>query len=57
MLVATDQWLWRRLGMYVWKRWKKVKTRYKMLRKLGLNYNNAKKYSCTRKGYWRIAKY
>lgn len=55
MLSTTDQWLRRRIRMYIWKRWKKVKTRYKMLRKLGLNQNNAKKYSCTRKGYWRIA--
>lgn len=55
MLTNTDQWLRRRIRLYIWKRWKKVKTRYQMLRKLGLNHNNAKKYSCTRKGYWRIA--
>lgn len=55
LLVNTDQWLRRRIRMYIWKRWKKVKTRYEMLRKLGLNHNNAKKYSCTRKGYWHIA--
>lgn len=56
MLTTTDQWLRRRIRMYIWKQWKKVKTRYTMLRKLGLNYNDARKYSCTRKGYWRIAK-
>lgn len=55
ILGITDMWLRRRLRMYIWKRWKKVKTRYEMLRKLGLNHNNARKYSCTRKGYWRIA--
>lgn len=55
MLTTTDQWLRRRIRMYSWKRWKKVKTRYKMLRKLRLNHNDARKYSCTRKGYWRIA--
>ena len=55
LLASIDQWLRRRIRMYIWKRWKKVKTRYKMLRKLGLNHNNAKKYSCTRKGYWHIA--
>lgn len=55
MLATIDQWLRRRIRMYTWKRWKKVKTRYKMLRKLGFNHNNARKYSCTRKGYWRIA--
>lgn len=55
LLTNIDQWLRRRIRMYIWKRWKKVKTRYEMLRKLGFNHNNAKKYSCTRKGYWRIA--
>jgi RNA-directed DNA polymerase len=55
LLVSIDQWLRRRIRMYIWKRWKKVKTRYKMLRKLGLDHNNARKYSCTRKGYWHIA--
>ncbi len=55
MLTTTDQWLRRRIRMYIWKQWKKVKTRYIMLRKLGLNYNDARKYSCTRKGCWRIA--
>ncbi|WP_257674512.1 group II intron maturase-specific domain-containing protein [Clostridium felsineum] len=56
ILTNTDRWLRRRIRMYIWKRWKKVKTRYKMLRKLGFDHNNARKYSCTRKGYWHIAK-
>jgi RNA-directed DNA polymerase len=55
ILLNIDQWLRRRLRMYIWKRWKKIKTRYEMLRKLGFEHNNAKKYSCTRKGYWHIA--
>jgi len=55
LLRTTDEWLRRRLRMYIWKRWKKVRTRYKMLRKLGLNHNDAYKFACTRKGYWRIA--
>ncbi|MBB6698590.1 group II intron maturase-specific domain-containing protein [Clostridium algidicarnis] len=55
ILTNTDLWLRRRIIMYIWKRWKKVKTRYEMLRKLGFNHNNARKYSCTRKGYWYIA--
>ncbi len=56
LLGSIDQWLRRRIRMYIWKRWKKVKTRYKMLRKLGFNHSNARMYSCTRKGYWRTAK-
>jgi len=55
LLKSTDEWLRRRLRMYIWKRWKRVRTRYTMLRKLGLNHSNAFKYACTRKGYWRIA--
>jgi RNA-directed DNA polymerase len=55
LLKTIDEWLRRRLRMYIWKRWKRVRTRYKMLRKLGLNHNNAFKFACTRKGYWRIA--
>ena len=55
LLLNTDQWLRRRLRMFIWKRWKKIRTRYTMLRKLGFNHHNAIKYSNTRKGYWHIA--
>jgi len=54
-LKQIDEWMRRRLRMYMWKRWKRVRTRYKMLRKLGSNHSNAIKYANTRKGYWRIA--
>jgi group II intron reverse transcriptase/maturase len=54
-LIKTDKWLRRRLRMFIWKRWKKVKTRYKRLRQLGYNHSNAIKYANTRKGYWHIA--
>lgn len=56
LLKATDEWLRRRLRMYIWKQWKRVRTRYTMLSKLGFNHNTAFKFACTRKGYWRIAK-
>lgn len=56
LLKVTDQWLRRRIRMYIWKRWKRVRTRYAMLRKFGNNHNTAFKFACTRKGYWRIAK-
>ncbi|MFD0961537.1 reverse transcriptase domain-containing protein, partial [Paenibacillus chungangensis] len=55
LLKGTDEWLRRRLRMYIWKRWKRVRTRYAMLRKLGNDHNTALKFACTRKGYWRIA--
>ena len=41
--------------MCIWKQWKKVKTRYKNLKKLGLNHYQAIKFANTRKGYWRVA--
>jgi group II intron reverse transcriptase/maturase len=55
LLKATDEWMRRRIRMVFWKRWKRVRTRYQNLRKLGLNHDNARKFSCTRKGYWRTA--
>jgi group II intron reverse transcriptase/maturase len=55
LLKNTDEWLRRRLRMFIWKRWKKVKTRYKMLKRLGYNHSNAIKYANTRNGYWRTA--
>lgn len=55
LLKETDKWLRRRLRMFIWKRWKKIKTRYKRLRQLGYNHSNAIKYANTRKGYWQIA--
>jgi group II intron reverse transcriptase/maturase len=55
LLKSTDEWLRRRLRMFIWKRWKKIKTRYKRLRQLGYNHSNAIKYANTRKGYWQIA--
>ena len=50
-----DEWLRRRIRMYIWKRWKRIRTRYAMPRNSGMNHNNAFKFACTRKGYWRIA--
>lgn len=55
LLIGIDRWLRRRLRMFIWKRWKKVKTRYRMLKKLGCNHSNAIKYANTRKGYWHVA--
>ena len=54
-LKNTDEWMRRRIRMVFWKKWKRVRTRYKNLRKLGLSHECARKFSCTRKGYWRVA--
>lgn len=50
-----DQWLRRRLRQIIWKRWKKVKTRYQNLVKLNIPRQKAWEWANTRKGYWRIA--
>ncbi|MCT4593804.1 MAG: hypothetical protein N4A57_05990 [Anaeromicrobium sp.] len=41
--------------MCYWKQWKKIKTKYKNLQRLGLNKNKAWEFANTRKGYWRVA--
>lgn len=51
-----EEWIRRRLRACIWKQWKKVKTRYTNLRKLGIDEQKAYEYSQTRKGYWRISK-
>lgn len=50
-----DKWLRRRFRMYIWKQWKKPKTRVKNLRKLGMPNWQAFRNGNTRKGYWAIA--
>jgi len=49
------QWLRRRLRACVWKQWKRVRTRYRKLRGLGLPENVVGYMANTRKGPWRIA--
>ncbi|WP_245757811.1 group II intron maturase-specific domain-containing protein [Alteribacillus iranensis] len=55
-IIKIQQWLHHRLRQLIWKRWKKVKTKYRMLRKYGINHDNAMKYANSRKGYWRISR-
>lgn len=45
----------RRLRACRWKEWKKVKTKYKNLVKLGIYKEEAKKNANSRKGYWRLS--
>ena len=52
---SLDEWLRRRIRMCYWKQWKKVKTRYCNLIKLGLSNFKAWEYANTRKSYWRVA--
>jgi len=55
ILKDMDEWIRRRLKMCIWKQWKRVRTRYSNLRKLGVPKHKALEYSNTRKGYWCIS--
>ena len=55
VMKALGQWLRRRLRACVWKQWKRVRTRYRKLRGLGLPENVVGYMANTRKGAWRIA--
>jgi group II intron reverse transcriptase/maturase len=52
----TDRWLRRRIRQYIWKQWKVPKARRRNLRKLGLDKEEAYRWSYTRKGHWRISR-
>jgi hypothetical protein len=41
--------------MLYWKAWKRVRTRYRELKKLGVEHQKAYEWANTRKGYWNIA--
>jgi len=44
-----------RLRYCIWIQWKRVRTRYKALRKLGASHRNAYMWANTRKGGWHTA--
>ena len=50
-----DKWLRARIRQYIWKQWKKLKTKVTNLQKLGLSQRDAYVFASTRKGYWRTA--
>ena len=55
-LKNLDEWLRRRIRMCAWKGWKKVKTKFTNLVKLGIGKFQAWQWANTRRSYWRIAK-
>ena len=50
-----NEWLRRRIQMYIWKQWKQPRTRVENLKKLGMPDWMAYRNGNTRKGYWAIA--
>ena len=55
LLKETDEWMRRRIRMTYWKQWKKTKTKFRELMRLGIDESKAWQFANTRKGYWRIS--
>jgi len=55
ILKETDEWARRRIRAVYWKQWKRVRTRYRILRKLKLEHWRAIKLANSRCGCWRMA--
>jgi ABC-type tungstate transport system permease subunit len=55
-MIEIKAWLNHRMRQIMWKRWKKVSTRYKWLKKLGISHDDALKMAASRKAYWRISR-
>ena len=55
LLRRTDEWARRRIRAVYWKQWKKVKTKYRMLRALKLEHWKALELAMSRKKYWRMS--
>ncbi|WP_330615950.1 group II intron maturase-specific domain-containing protein [Serpentinicella alkaliphila] len=53
---SLEEWIRRRLKACIWKQWKKIKTKFINLKKLGVDKQKSWEYANTRKGYWRISK-
>lgn len=53
---AWNEWLRRRIRMYIWKQWKNSRTRVANLMKLGMPEWQAYRNGNTRKGYWAVAR-
>ena len=56
LLQKVDEWARRRIRAVYWKQWKKIKTKYRMLRALKLEHWKALELAMSRKKYWRMSK-
>lgn len=54
-IMEWDSWLRRRIRMCIWKSWKRVRTRYRNLKKLVPEENRVRMAAFCRKMYWRMA--
>ena len=55
LISGLDEWIRSRIRMVTWKRWKKIRTRFANLKRLGIKEEQAWMWANTRKGYWRTA--
>jgi group II intron reverse transcriptase/maturase len=55
LMAELNQWIRRRLRMYIWKQWKKIRTKFTNLMKLGVKRGKAWEWANTRKSYWHTA--
>ena len=56
LMGEVDEWLRRKIRTIYWRQWKRVRTRYRMLRALKLPEWKVHELANCRKGYWRAAK-
>jgi group II intron reverse transcriptase/maturase len=54
-MASMNEWLRRRIRQIHWKQWKKPKARYENLKRLGIPADQARQWSYSRLGYWRVA--
>lgn len=52
LLESTDEWMRRRIRMMFWKKWKRVRTKYRNLWKLGIGHEKAYMTVNSGRGYW-----
>ncbi len=50
-----NEWTRRRIRQIFWKQWKRIRTRYDNLIKLGADKGKAWEWANSRLGYWRVA--
>lgn len=54
-LKGIDEWCRRKIGCVYWKQWKRVRTNFRALQKLGTPKQKAWEWANSRKAHWRIA--
>ena len=55
ILASMDEWLRRKIRCVYWKQWKKIRTKLKTLKRLGISKWQAWQWANSRQAYWRVA--